>query len=126
MIEASGDQLLGQIVATIGGGEKRWYAVVHLLNSEGAHRETWARYAGATSDGEGEVVERAKVWLEERLRALPRWSHGDVIVRLFSVRIDGRRFGLVDASEPSEGYEALVLEPGDLTFFPPYTGEYDT
>ena len=53
-------------------------------------------------------------------------EYGEVHVCLFQVVVDGETFGLVDASEPEEGYESIHLLPNDLAFFEPWDGLYDT
>ena len=57
---------------------------------------------------------------------LGKVQYGDVKISLFQVQIDGHTFGLVDASEPEEGYLSIHLLPDDLAFFEPWDGTYDT
>lgn len=105
---------------------KHWHAVLHMFDSAGKHLHTEGWRAGSTADGEREVIERAKAKQAEMVSALGAVKYGDVRVSLFRVEIDGREFGLVDASEPEEDYEAIDLIPNDLRFFPPLDGSYDT
>jgi formate hydrogenlyase regulatory protein HycA len=71
-------------------------------------------------------VERAEARLTEMIVALGKVRYANVEVGLFQVQIDGHTFGLVDASEPNEGYESIHLLPNDLAFFAPWDGTYDT
>jgi len=131
-----GQQVMGFVVATLPSEvgpppenweeHKWWYAVVHRFDKEGGHLETTARFAGRTVDGERDVIARAWEYLAELLDELPPIHYRDVFVRLFSVEIHGRRFGLVDDSEPANDYERITLWPNDLVFFPPYDGLYET
>jgi hypothetical protein len=105
---------------------KRWYAVLHTFEADGTHLETQTWFAGTTADGEREVIGRAEAKLEEMLNKLGPVRLGDVNVKLFQVEVDGRTFGLVDASEPEEDYESIHLLPNDLAFFEPWDGLYDT
>jgi hypothetical protein len=105
---------------------KRWYAVLHTFEADGTHLETQAWLAGVTADGEREVIGRAEAKLEEMLNQLGPIRLGDVRIKLFQVEVDGRTFGLVDASEPDEDYESIHLLPNDLAFFEPWDGTYDT
>jgi hypothetical protein len=105
---------------------KRWYAVLHTFDKDGTHLETQAWCAGTTSDGEREVIGRAEAKLGELLAALGPIKLGDVNVKLFQLEVDGRTFGLIDASEPDDDYESIHLMPNDLAFFEPWDGTYDT
>ena len=105
---------------------KQWHAVLHTFDASGKHRKTDVWTAGTTSDGEQQVIERARAKLAEMLSVLGPVKYGDVKVSLFRVEIDGRAFGLVDASEPEEDYEAIDLLPNQLRFFAPWEGTYDT
>lgn len=128
-------QFLGFVVATLPEGRlpenwpemKRWYAVLHLFDFSGQHLETRHVYAGTTADGEAQVTKRAMKALGNMLMDLGSWRYARTIkVKLFQTVIDGATFGLVDTTDPSEGYERVDLLPNDLVFFPPWTGEYDT
>jgi hypothetical protein len=105
---------------------KRWYAVLHTFDAEGAHLGTRAWFAGTTAEGERAVIERAETRLEEMLTSLGPIEFEDVNVKLFQVEVDAQPFGLVDASEPDEDYQAIHLLPNDLAFFEPWDGTYDT
>lgn len=110
--------------------EKRWYAVLHRFDGWGRHIGTDHWFAGVTApDGEGQVIDRANTKLDEMVATLGEVVYGDIEVRLFLVEIDGRAFGMMDASQPDEGpefAERVVMEPGDLLFCAPWDGSYST
>lgn len=129
----NGEQFMALIGATLAmplprnwQKDKRWYAVLHLFDKTGKHLDTKAWLAGTTADGEEAVLERARAKVNEMLKELGRVTYCDIEVGLFSVEIDGSTFGLVDASEPDEGYERVHLLPGNVAFFAPWDGRYDT
>ncbi len=105
---------------------KKGYAVLHTFDSTGKHRKTDAWFAGTTADGQIEVANKASAKLDEMMASLENVRFCDVTVGLFQVTIDGHVFGLVDASEPDEGYEGLHLEPNGLAFYAPWDATYDT
>jgi formate hydrogenlyase regulatory protein HycA len=105
---------------------KRWHAVLHTFDATGKHLHSEVWTAGTTADGERQVIERAKGRLSEMLNELGPIKFCDVKISLFRVEVEGRAFGLVDASEPAEGYESIHLVPNDLAFFKPWDGNYDT
>jgi hypothetical protein len=106
---------------------KRWYAVLHTFDAKGNHLATDAWFAGVTADGEQQVTERAQQKRLEMLAALGPYELCDIKVKLFSVTIDDHVFGLVDSSEPEEGFEDRVtLEPNDFLFTAPWNGTYST
>ena len=126
-------QFIGSIAATLPEpmpddweARKRWYAILHRFDPWGDHLGTEARFAGTTADGEDQVLERARGWLREMVGGLGKVMFCDVEVRLFSAEIDGQTFGLVDASGPDWGQESVHLVPGDLAFFEPWDGSWDT
>jgi hypothetical protein len=128
-----GKQFLAQIVASIAPEEtpaqpwqqrKRWYAVLHTFDSQGAHLQTKHWYAGTTADGENEVVERARKKRDEFIREISPVAYFHIGIKPFEVEVDGMVFGLIDQSD--EDGERVVLEPADLVFYPPWEGEYDT
>ncbi len=132
-----GHQFLAFVVATLPESssddwesQKRWYAVLHRFDAEGRHTGTDAEFFGTTADGEPRVVEQARARLQEWLDALDRRRYEDVAVELFSVEIDGREFGLFDATHEDEEEDAVhvlaELRPNELAFYPPWDGEYDT
>jgi formate hydrogenlyase regulatory protein HycA len=128
-----GNQFMAFVTATLPmplpedwQARKRWYAVLHTFDKKGNHLNTKAWFAGTTASGERQAVERAEARLAEMIVALGTVRYGDVKVGLFQVQIDGHTFGLVDASEPDEGYESIHLLPNDLAFFAPWDGTYDT
>jgi formate hydrogenlyase regulatory protein HycA len=105
---------------------KQWHAVLHTFDSRGRHLNTDVWTAGTTADGEARVIEQARDRLSQMLASLGPVKYCDVKVSLFRVEIEGREFGLIDASEPDEGYESIHLLPNDLAFFEPWDGTYDT
>ncbi|MEO7714573.1 MAG: hypothetical protein ABIY70_00085 [Capsulimonas sp.] len=121
---------LPEIFASDWQKHKRWYAVLHTFDTDGHHVNTDARFAGVTADGEDQVAERAWGWIEEMLAALGPITREDIEVRLFSVQVDGRAFGLLDTSHISEDdgtiYETVTLLPNDFVFTDPWDGDYDT
>jgi hypothetical protein len=107
--------------------DKRWYAVLHTFDAGGNHLNTDAWFAGVTADGEEEIIERAQQKRIEMLAGLGKYKLCDIAVKLFSVTIDGSRFGLVDSSEAERGFEERVtLWPNDLLFTPPWDGTYSS
>lgn len=130
---ADGRQFMGFVTATLPmpipadwQAHKRWYAVLHTFDKKGKHLKTEAWFAGATADGERQVVENAQARLAEMIAGLGEVKFGNVKIGLFRVEIDGHTFGLVDASEPAEDYESIYLLPNDLAFFAPWDGTYYT
>lgn len=105
--------------------QKRWYSVLHTFTSDGRHRHTEAWFAGTTAQGEEETGNRARKKRDGMVASLKDHVFCDVEVGLFSVRIDGFTFGLVDASKPEEGYESVHLLPNGFAFFEPWNGEFD-
>jgi len=128
-----GNQFMGFVIATVPTPvpkdrqtNKRWYAVLHTFDKKGKHLNTEAWFAGTAASSERAAVEKAQAKLEQMIAALGKVKYGNVEVGLFQVEIDGHTFGLVDASEPEEGYESIHLLPNDLAFFEPWDGPYDT
>lgn len=127
-------QFFGSVTATLEDGcgaepdwyrYKRWYAVLHRFDAEGAHTGSAIWFAG-TSEKERASVRRAKAHLEEWLEALPGRVFGDIAIKLFHVEVDGHIFGLVDESEHYDGEDHAEFLPDDLGFDPPWDGIYDT
>jgi formate hydrogenlyase regulatory protein HycA len=128
-----GNQFMGFVTATVRKSRpkdrqahRRWYAVLHTFDKKGKHLNTEAWFAGAAVAGERKAIEKAQAKLDDMIAALGKVKYGDVKVKLFQVSIDGQTFGLVDASEPDQGYESIHLLPNDLAFFAPWDGLYDT
>jgi formate hydrogenlyase regulatory protein HycA len=122
---ANGDQFMGFVVTPGGSRNVKWYAVLHRFDASGKHlgtdhfflgRATWARELDTDVDAK----------LAELLKPFGPITYCDIEVGLFSVDIDGYKFGLVDASVQEEGYERIDLVPNDLAFFTPWDGYYDT
>jgi formate hydrogenlyase regulatory protein HycA len=127
------NQFMGFVTATLPNPlprdwqtHKRWYAVLHTFDKKGKHLNTQAWFAGTTASGEREAVAKAEAKLDQMIAALGKVKFGNVKVGLFQVQIDGHTFGLVDASEPEEGYVSIHLLPNQLAFFEPWDGTYDT
>jgi formate hydrogenlyase regulatory protein HycA len=128
-----GKQFMGFVVAAIPSplprnrrALERWYAVLHTFDKKGKHLNTEAWFAGTSTGGDREAIDKAQARLDKMIAALGKVKYGDVKVGLFKVEIDGHTFGLVDASEPDEDYERVQLLPNDLVFFEPWDGSYDT
>ena len=128
---AGGKQFMAFVVAEIDMANpdrpweerKRWYAVLHKFDENGAHIGTDHWFAGTTADGEPAVTERAARRVTEFMSALPNVQFGDIAIRLFQTVIDGHLFGLC-RDEESENIVQLL--PNDLVFYPPWDGSYDT
>ena len=105
---------------------KRWYALLYCFDSAGNYLNAQHECLGTTAEGEKGVIKAAQKLLDEWLQALPNRKFGDVAIKLFSLEIDCRRFGLIDVSEPEDDYERVDLVPNELAFFPPWEGDYDT
>jgi hypothetical protein len=105
-------------------GNLLWYAVLHLFDSQGQHLKTQSAFLGAKAFA-NELVD-VDATLNEVVRRLGSVRYSDVEIGLFSVQIDGHKFGLVDASIPKEGYQRIDLLPNQLVFFPPWDGTYST
>ena len=105
-------------------GKLKWYAVVHRFNADGTHLRTEASFLGAKEfasrlgDPETDLIRMVK--------RLGRIRYGDIKVKLFSVRVEGIVFGLVDSSVPEDNYQRIDLIPNGLAFFPPWNGDYET
>lgn len=104
---------------------KHWYAILHTFDSKGNHLETKAERIGATADGEGEVLDRAEKVMMSYIESLDSVKYGNIAIKLFDVIVDGHKFGMVDSSSEEYG-DQTSMEPGDLVFYPPWTGDYDT
>jgi hypothetical protein len=125
----SGDQFMGFIVGVEPGLRKSskglsWYAVVHRFDSDGKHLKTDSHFLGTKAWAH--ELEGADARLSEMIARMGPVKYSDVIVRPFSVEIDGQTFGLIDRSEPTKGYLRIDLVPNNLAFFPPWDGFYDT
>lgn len=102
----------------------KWYAVLHRFASDGKHLGTQALLLGTKKFAH--EVRGAESKLSELIKTLGAVKYSDIEVKLFSVRIEGYTFGLVDASVPDEGYQRIDLLPNGLAFFPPWDGNYET
>jgi formate hydrogenlyase regulatory protein HycA len=127
---ADGRQFMGFVVATLPMRKldedwprhKRWYAVLHIFDDEGTHLRSDHWFSGTTADGEDTVCAKAKSKLKKMITQLGHVTFDDVAVRLFSVTIEGHRFGMI----ADEEFGTVSLEPNDFVFYPPWDGEYDT
>ena len=104
---------------------KHWYAILHTFDSKGNHLETKAERIGATADGEREVLDRAEKVMMSYIESLDSVKYGNIAIKLFDVIVDGHKFGMLDSSTEEYG-DQTSMEPGDLVFYPPWTGDYDT
>lgn len=123
----NGTQFMGFIVGVPPSGVRgliKWYIVVHTFDSDGNHLHTDALFHGV-----GDMPptpSKAESKLKSMIGKLGPATYGDIQVCLFSVRVDGHVFGLIDASEPKEDYYMVELVPNGLAFFPPWNGLYET
>lgn len=127
----NGDQFMAFIVGiplrkhvSVANRKLVWYAVIHRFNSAGEHLGTEASLLGKAVLG-SELAD-AEAIFKDMIGRLGPVTYRDIEVRLFSVRIGGHAFGLVDASVPEDGYQRVDLLPNGLAFFPPWNGNYDT
>lgn len=104
---------------------KTWYAILHKFDKNGAHISTRAERIGTTSEGEAEILQRAKIRMEELIAELGSIKYERIKIQLFQAVIDGFTFGLVDTSTEEWG-DTVTMQPGDLVFYPPWNGDYDT
>nr|AGS49276.1 hypothetical protein [uncultured bacterium esnapd1.2] len=127
-------QFFGSVTATMeqgSGGDddwtrhKRWYAVLHRFDDDGAHTGSDIWFAG-TSEDENASIDRADARLAEWLAALSGHVFDDIAIGLFQVEVDGHVFGLVDGSEDYDGEDHAEFLPDTLGFDPPWDGCYDT
>ncbi|MET7879053.1 hypothetical protein [Micromonospora profundi] len=127
-------QFFGSVTATVEDGagadddwhrHKRWYAVLHRFDADGAHTDSDIWFAG-TSEDEEASCDRAEARLVEWLDALPGRVFADIAIGLFQVEVDGHVFGLIDGSEDYDGEDHAEFVPDDLGFDPPWDGCYDT
>ncbi|WP_328417362.1 hypothetical protein OG470_29075 [Micromonospora sp. NBC_00389] len=127
-------QFFGSVTATLEDGSgaeddwyrhKRWYAVLHRFDPDGAHTDSDIWFAG-TSEDEQASVDRAEARLVEWLDALPGRVFDDIAIKLFQVEVDGHVFGLVDGTADYDGKDHAEFVPDDLGFDPPWDGCYDT
>ena len=92
------------------------------------------RSGGTTAEGEDKAIEHADEELATLLKSLGPREHRDIHVKTFGVETDGYFFGLVyerkncdDPANPDATYDAVMLEPNDIIFHPPWdSGEYST
>lgn len=136
-----GNQFWGQVVATFRKPDvmpndvtpsadewqsrKCWYAILHKFDSRGKHLGTEYKFTGTTADGESAVCDQAEVHMNNFISALGPVKFGNIAIRLFKIEIDGHVFGMIDTSSEEWG-DTATMEPGDLVFYPPWDGEYDT
>ena len=104
--------------------ERLWYAVVHEFDKDGNHLQTRHSYLGSAADQGADFTKRSMKALAKLMEDLGQVRYANIKVKLFSVEIDGRLFGLVDDSDGDT--TRVTLWPNDLAFFPPWSGSYDT
>ncbi len=134
-ITKSGDQFWAQVVADFSptSGEvsedwqsrKAWYAVLHTFAKDGTHLATIGERIGTTSQGEAQILQKAKQRMDELIAELGPVEFRRIAIRLFQASIDDCMFGLVDTSTEEWG-DSVTMQPADLVFYPPWTGDYDT
>lgn len=97
-----------------GLSQTRPLAVLHLLNEDGLHisSEIW----------ETEKMYMAEQELKLAVQSLNGYKYENVMVRCFTVELNGLTFGLVADQE----LERVSYMPYDLAFFAPWDGTYDT
>lgn len=134
-----GNQFWGQVVASFRKtvvpmdaahaddwrSRKSWYAILHKFDSRGNHLGTDHKFTGTTADGEDAACDLAEMHMKNFIGALGPVKFGNIAIRLFKVEIDGSVFGMLDTSSEEWG-DTATMEPGDLVFYPPWNGEYDT
>lgn len=103
---------------------KRWYTILHIFDTKGAHLQTKHSFMGTTSEGERLIHENSMELLKQWISDLGPVTYQDIFISPFSIEIDGFKFGLLDTSD--ENGPSLTMEPGDLYFRPPWNGTYDT
>jgi len=104
---------------------KIWYAILHTFDSKGNHLESKTERIGATAEGEADVLEKAEKAMMSFIDGLDSVKYGNIAIKLFDVIVDGHKFGMLDTSSEEYG-DQTSMEPGDLVFYPPWTGDYDT
>lgn len=130
-----GDQFWAQVVAQFEpfketapkGWEERkiWYAVLHTFESDGKHISTVAMRIGPSSDGEDEILLKAKAKMDDLISTLGQIEFGPIKIQLFEYIFDDFVFGLVDTSTEEEG-DQVTMRPNDFVFSPPWNGDYDS
>jgi hypothetical protein len=109
----------------------RWIAVLHQFDADGNHLGSESRLGAFDVEGWDQASEKAEVQLQALLAPLQKRHprRCDVLVKLFSVVLDGVTHGLRYESyvdEDEEG-EWVALLPTDVAFEAPWnTGEYST
>lgn len=119
------DTVVGNVASDEWRWRKCWYAILHKFDRHGNHLGTDYKFTGTTADGESAVTNEAKLCMDNFIKALGPVEFGDIAIRLFKVEIDGHTFGMIDTSSHQWG-DTVTMEPGDLVFYPPWDGEYDT
>lgn len=138
-LDVEDNQFWGRVVASFAGipqpppadwrPHKQWHAVLHKFGPWGKHLGTEHWFPGTTADGEREVCDRASAKLDEMVAALGPVEYGNIEIELFEVELDGVAYGLFNVSQPEEGpefAERVEMHPGNLLFYPPWNGNYDT
>lgn len=104
---------------------KVWYAILHKFDAGGNHIGTEWKRVGTTADGENKVLDYALRTMKKFITGLGPVEYGDIEIGLFTVNVEGFEFGLIDKSNEEYG-DTVSMQPGDLDFYPPWTGDYDT
>ena len=106
---------------------KRWYSVIHCFDRDGNHLRTDAWNAGSEADDRQRVMEAAVSRLDEMVTGLRSPKKCRIRVRPFS-HLDGEYvFGLFLETSPTDPEnEWAMLQPNDVMFHPPWSGEYSS
>jgi hypothetical protein len=114
---------------------KRWQAVIHWFAADGRHLRTEVRLGGLEIE---EPEATAKAWrhlhsMYDEMAASGEPEFCDIYVKLFSVEIDGIRYGLFheqgdeEEDKSEERSECVRLQPRDIVFGRPWdSGSYST
>jgi hypothetical protein len=70
-------------------------------------------------------LDAGRHFVKGAIEALGPVQYGNIAIRLFTIRVDGIEFGLLDQSNRDCG-DIAVMKPISLTFYPPWDGNYDT
>jgi hypothetical protein len=129
-------QFWGQVVATFREAEdssdpddwqsrKCWYAILHTFDKAGKHTGTKHEFVGTTADGEAEACDKGEKKMLEFIEELGPVTYGGIAIRQFQITIDRSIFGMVETSSEEFG-DSVTMQPGELCFYPPWNGDYDS
>jgi hypothetical protein len=112
--------------------KKRWQAVLHQFDRDGRHLHTEVRLGGLEIDPDHTARAFGHLnAMHDELAAEGELDFDDIWVQLFSVQIEGIRYGLCyecrRSEDDGEEYESVTLLPWGITFGPPWdSGGYST